>query len=156
MRRARKGEARSFLIAASQYAGSDCVIWPFAQADNGYGTAFYAGRSRVVSRVICEMVHGAPDNNEIEAAHSCGNRLCCTPSHLRWATPKENFADRYIHGTDQSGARNHQAKINEDIVREILKQPQLSQRALGKKYRIDPSVVCRIRRGKTWVAEARP
>lgn len=38
------------------------------------------------------------DGSRREAAHDpikCGNRLCCNPAHLRWATDDENREDRY-------------------------------------------------------------
>lgn len=35
------------------------------------------------------------DGSPREAAHRCGNRLCCNPRHLYWATADENRRDRY-------------------------------------------------------------
>lgn len=52
-------------------------------------------------RLMCVFVNGdcPPDKNE--AAHSCGNRKCVNPAHLRWATYEENGADKIIHGTNR-------------------------------------------------------
>jgi HNH endonuclease len=42
-------------------------------------------------------------------------------SNLRWDTHAGNEQDKKVHGTEQSGERNHLAKLNDDKVREMRK-----------------------------------
>lgn len=57
--------------------------------------------------------------------------------NLRWGTPKENAADKKIHGTVARGERNGHAKVTEKQVREIRRRyavGDISMKALGKEY----------------------
>lgn len=82
------------------YAGKDCLTWPFSRNAAGYGRIWVDGGMRTVSRRVCEEVNGPPPTPKHEAAHSCGkgHLACVTKGHLSWKTPKENCADRIIHG----------------------------------------------------------
>lgn len=39
-----------------------------------------------------------------QAAHKCGNRICCNPLHLYWASFNENWSDRYGASRHRDGA----------------------------------------------------
>lgn len=103
------------------HKGDECLIWPYGRGDDGYGTLWENGHRHRVHRYACRRVHGAPPTPNHEAAHSCGNGHlgCCSPNHLRWATSKENNADKIGHGTVNLGLRNGMAKLSDDDVREI-------------------------------------
>lgn len=55
------------------------------------------GRGRLVSRLVCEEAYGGAPTSKHEAAHAtllgCVGGLCINPSHLRWATRRENQLD---------------------------------------------------------------
>lgn len=77
----------------------ECLSWPFARNANGYGKIRLGSRMLTVSRLVCERAYGDPPTPDHEAAHSCGkgHEGCVNPFHLRWATAKENAADRIVH-----------------------------------------------------------
>lgn len=56
-------------------------------------------KCRAVHRLVCHAFHGEPPTPDHHAAHNDGDRGNNRATNLRWATPKENTADRYIHGT---------------------------------------------------------
>lgn len=89
----------------------------------GYPTVGLAscGRMRSVSvhRLVCSAFHGPKPTPSHQVAHNDGNRANNKPENLRWASSKENHADRFNHGTNPAGTRNGRAILNESAVREI-------------------------------------
>lgn len=72
-----------------------------------------------VHRMVCWAFHGAPPSPIHHAAHGDGNSHRNHYDNLSWKTPKENQADRVIHGTHCRGARSANAKLTNDDVLEI-------------------------------------
>ena len=97
-----------------------------------------------------ETVHGAAPTDHHETAHSCGNRACVNPAHLRWATRAGNQADRVKHGTDNRGRRSAQARLSEADVRAILKQRDRTPADLAKEYGVSRNHITSIQNGRTW------
>lgn len=97
------------------------VLAPYVR--NGYAyVLIYTGKTRRkwrVNRVICETFNGPPPTSLHQAAHNDGDKSNNAPSNLRWATCKENFYDRFDHGTWPAGTKNGQAKLTEDQVKII-------------------------------------
>ena len=146
---ARKGEPQAFLEAHLDYASDDCLLWPFGKTSKGYGAFYYEGRTITAPRWMCIAVHGEPSSERNESAHSCGNRLCVNPRHLRWANQKENSADCVIHGTSNRGERSGKTKLTESDVRAIREDCRL-QKVIASEYGITQACVCKIRRRHRW------
>lgn len=119
--RRRHGEALKWLLAQRSCETSECLLWPFNRNNHGYGCLTAWGTRQLAHRLMCEFANGPAPNDRPEAAHSCGNGHlgCCNPKHLRWATIAENEQDKLLHGTDNRGERNGQAKLTATEVREI-------------------------------------
>lgn len=129
----------------------DCIPWPFAKGSSGYGHMVYQGIETSAHRVMCEMKHGAPPSPDYEAAHSCNNRVCCNPNHLRWATKSENAADRIMHGTQAIGERNPAARVTADQVQEIRAlRGKMSLQEIAAMFGITKSNVSCIHLRKSW------
>lgn len=137
---------------ALKYDGEDCLAWPFiAKAKFGYGRLRVDGRQWEAHRYICIQAHGNPPSKNHHAAHSCGNgdKGCCNPHHLRWATPQENRDDTLIHGTRNRGERNGRAKLTESDIRAI-RASQRSNSALADAFNVSKTTVFEVRNGKRW------
>ena len=134
-----------FLREVAMVHGDDnCLEWPFGRHSAGYGAVYRAGKALTANRMLCEMVHGPPplQRGRIEAAHSCGNRLCVNPRHLRWATVSENQKDRIRHGTSVRGERMWASRLTEYEVRQI-KEAQGSEtpQALARRFGVSDGAI---------------
>ena len=55
------------------------------------------GTSNKVSRAVYQITYGDLDP-EMYVLHSCDNRRCCNPLHLRQGTPWDNSRDMLLRG----------------------------------------------------------
>jgi hypothetical protein len=150
--------AAKFLQALPR-EGEGCVTWPYARRPDGYGAAQRSnGRTTTVARVVCEMFYGPAPDQTMEAAHSCGKGHlgCVAPWHISWKTPKENQADRLIHGTDARGEKCYAAKLSAQDVADIrVLAKAIVQSDIAKHYGVSPATICLLLKGKTWKKEYR-
>lgn len=101
--KAMRGDGIAFLDKALAHTFDECLFWPFGCNSDGYPAVWIGGRNKRAHAVICERAHGPKPQEKDHAAHSCGNRSCVNPIHLRWATHSENMLDKRVHGTWRSG-----------------------------------------------------
>lgn len=147
------GSPQKFFDGAFRYEGEACVIWPFSRSTNGYAWMKREGRMQYVSRLMCELVNGSPPSPNHESAHNCGKGRsgCINPTHLRWATPVENCADRVIHGTISRGEKHPKAKMTTDkvlLLRSLVGQH--THRNLAAMFGISHTAVQSIIKRKHW------
>ncbi len=145
----KKGAPMEFLAYAASYAGDECLTWPFATTNGGRPSI----RGENACRVVCKMAHGEPPTPKHQAAHSCGkgHEGCVNGKHLRWATVKENMADKYIHNTMVRGDRIHTAVLNEDDVRAIRVAHQYMQiTQLARWYGVNRKTIYGVVNGTYW------
>jgi hypothetical protein len=72
-----------------------------------------------VHRLLLRAFVGEPKNKE-EACHANGIRKDNKIQNLRWDSRINNFKDRDKHGNTAIGEKNGMAKINDQIVKDIL------------------------------------
>ena len=140
---------REFFQQALTYTGNDCLIWPFAKTKHyGYPVIGWEGKNQRVPRLVCTLVHGScPEGHE--TAHNCGNRVCINPKHLRWATHRENCADKIKHGTSLTGERNGNSILTQKQV-ELIRASREGPKALSLRYGISQQQICGIQQGYSW------
>lgn len=135
------------------YKGDDCLLWPFGRQSQGYGAIKKVGSTTLVHRLACEAVHGPPPTEKHEAAHSCGKGHlgCVNPRHTRWATRLENMADTLEHNTRSRGTHRHNAKLNEEAIRQIrqlLKSKKIPE--ISKMYSVSEANIYLIAQRRSW------
>lgn len=141
---------REFFEAALQYSGNSCLLWPYALQTNRYSKIGIDGKVQTAHRAVCLAVHGpAPEGHD--AAHSCGNRTCLTPKHLRWATKIDNAADMVAHGTVLAGELNPQAKLSRAQVEHIRAMKGIMlQKDLAAAHGVTQALISKVQRGHIW------
>ena|SRR5215203_5679271 len=72
----------------------DCWDWQWGCFQNGYGNFKTGYQPWKAHRFALTISVGPSPIDKPLAIHSCHNRKCCNPAHLRWGTHKENMAER--------------------------------------------------------------
>jgi hypothetical protein len=127
----------------------DCVEWPIADAMTGYGSVWYKGRQQGAHRVAYMLHSGSSLDTKDWVLHSCDNRRCVNPKHLRAGTPKENTRDALSRHRWPVGSRNSQAKLDETAVAKIRRDPRRLI-DVAAEYGVSISLVSQIRNRQIW------
>lgn len=145
----KKAKTIAWVEQAVKSETDDCLIWPFAVGAGGYGNLSNEGRHVNAHRLTLILSSGEAPNNR-QAAHSCGNKLCCNPRHLRWATPAENNKDKIAHGTLMRGNAVPSSKLTPDDVRRIRNRKNCLLDELAEDFGISKQQVSKIMRREAW------
>lgn len=114
------GGGYCWLVAHKDYAGDDCLTWPFSRVQQGYGNFGHLGMVQYAHRFMCELAHGPAPTPQHQACHSCGrgHEGCVNPRHLEWKTPRENQLDRRRHGTHR-GSKGSRTGLSAETIADI-------------------------------------
>lgn len=150
--RVSEGEPMAFLLAHVDHQDDQCVAWPYAKLTTGYGSVSVNGKTARAHRHMCELTYGPPPSDAMDAAHSCGNRACINPKHLRWANRADNMADTLEHGTTARGERHGAHKLTESSVIEIRQRLQQGEthESIAEAFGVGRNTITDIAKGKNW------
>lgn len=113
-------------------------------------------RQALVSRLVLEAFIGPPPSPKHHAAHKNGINTDNRLSNLKWASPKENIADKKLHGKDTPGEKNSQAKLTDEAVRIIRREytrvhrTKSNSRELAARFGVSIDTIQNVIRGKQW------
>ena len=141
-----------WLDRVADTSSDQCVLWPFSTAKcakYGLFTVNYVTMS--AHSYVCKKFNGPPPTPWHQVAHSCGCGFCINKNHLRWATPKENCADKIMHGTHREGERNSHAKLTNQQAA-IIRADTRPQRKIAGDYGVDQKVIQLIKSGQAYKA----
>lgn len=97
----------------------ECIEWPLARdRRDGYGVIQYGGAFSKAYRLVYHLFNG-PIPPKMSVMHTCDNRLCVNPSHLKLGTHGENMRDMVLKGRHSCGRLQKNAKLSDDIVRKL-------------------------------------
>lgn len=128
-----------------------CWEWHGCRAPNGYGQCRFRGRNTFAHRVAYLLATGvAPGKGYV--LHSCDNRTCVNPSHLRLGTHEDNMADMTSRRRQASGTRHGQARLNRGgvIMMRLAVANGATHQAVGRAFGVTKSTVGHIVRRKIW------
>lgn len=148
--KAKAGEPEAFLAASFVTETDECILWPYALQNSYPHMVWRHNRQHInVHRHVCEVVHGAPPNDGMEAAHSCGNKACINSYHLRWKSPVANNMEKWDHGVMPHGELVVGSKLTRDIVLRIVSDPRTNAE-IAAELNVNDEAIRRIRNGQTW------
>ena len=123
----------------------DCWEWLGARS-KGYGHFSIQKVVHKAHRVACRIAHGPPpkldDYHGAVVMHTCDNRGCCNPAHLKYGTHADNARDMFAKGR---GATPKNRKLTAAQVQEICTSP-LSVGEVAKKVGVSSHFASLIRR----------
>jgi hypothetical protein len=77
---------------------------PGSRSTKGYPTLNWENKQHIIGlhRLALIFDTDAPAPPGLLALHSCGNRRCCAPYHLRWGNDRENAEDHKRHTAERA------------------------------------------------------
>ena len=147
------GEPLAWLKHAIKTKSENCLIWPFAKKGDGYGHLRYKGKNIPAHRLALMLHEGRetpPDN--MECAHApviCHTPLCINPDHLRWASRKENEADKLFDNTLPRGERQGSSRLTKTQVLRI-REDNRTLKEIAFDYSVCPQTICNVKLRRTW------
>lgn len=135
-----------------------CWLWIGKRFLNGYGCISDGPRGKqrylLAHRVSRRLFHG--DEPPI-VMHSCDNRACVNPTHLRAGTQQDNIDDCIRKGRKtlpprHDGSLSPNAKLHErDIpVIRALRAQGLSQREVAGRFGVKQALISKIELRQAW------
>lgn len=147
--------ARFFKCVSFSQEKEGCWEWQGIMNSNGYGRFSYENGQPLAHRLSFEIFFGdVPEG--LVVCHSCDNRKCVNPAHLRADTQSANLAEAVAKGRFNpptlEGSENGNSKLDWPAVRHIRRAhgegAQMTR--LANLYGVSLSTVSLIVKNKTW------
>jgi hypothetical protein len=135
--------------------GPSCWDWQASKMNSGYGQFGILGKMRQAHRVSYEL-HVGPIPDGMSILHSCDNKICVNPAHLRAGTRAENLKEAYERKRravpDLRGEKHPGAQITaSDAMRmRDLRTTGMTVAAIAKRYGVKRSLVSDVVNKRTW------
>lgn len=134
----------------------ECWNWTGHLDSSGYGRIAVDGKSILAHRIIWTLINGEVPIDKPLIIHTCDNRRCCNPKHLKAGTHQDNMDDKVERNRcyrPPTGENHPLCMIPDIIVEEIRKEYNNNKKTtivkLAKKYNVSKSETSRIVRNES-------
>lgn len=134
-----------FWASANRQSDDVCWLWVGRKDKHGYGVMKIGRAPRGAHRVSLALATGVPLGSPKFALHSCDNRLCVNPAHLRWGTFEDNMNDMKARKRGLGNTRRLSRSEALHVLESLKTVPQIAQE-MG----LEVSTVQSIRAGRNW------
>lgn len=140
--------AARFMRRVNKLGPGGCWVWTGRLGTHGYGEFdLTSERPSRAHRVAYEIFVGPIPEGKM-LLHSCDNRKCCNPAHLRPGDAQENSSDMMERET-------RKYKLTKAIVAQIKRELAAnswigSGILIASRYNVTPALISAIRRGHIW------
>jgi len=147
----RRISAEHFFRTHYTISPSGCWEWTAAKLKTGYGAlADDAGRPIRAHRFAYQLFKGHITKGRL-VLHSCDNRLCVNPDHLRLGTHTDNMQDASERNRLRKGEKSHFAKLTESEVLQIRALAgHKKQKDIATQFKVSRAIVCQIISRQIW------
>lgn len=153
--------ARKFWKLVSVRGSDECWPWIGYCEPKGYGKF-------MPTRLVCTRTHrfayalknGVTGMNGFEVMHTCDNRPCCNPKHLKLGTQLDNIRDAVSKGRMRPvhGSKHRSAKLTESDVEQLIikfrgvteKERSLEIKKTSTRFGVRTESINAALRGSTW------
>ena len=144
---------RRFWSKVEKRGEDECWEWQGSLDGSGYGGFRYKGKLYGAHRM--SMLLDGQDIEGMYVLHTCDNRKCVNTNHLYLGNHQDNMKDRLEregYETLVRGVKHHNAKLDDDKVREIWKliNADMATELIGKMFNVSGRTIRNIRAGKIW------
>lgn len=139
-----------FWAKVDKKGDDECWNWTGALGNGGYGRFNCAGKTRHSHRISLVLFLGRELTDCV--LHSCDNRRCVNPRHLREGTAAENSKEMVERGRSIRGSKHPQSKLTEDDVR-VIKSKLLAGEtgvSIAREFNVSSSAIAGINTGRFW------
>lgn len=128
-----------------------CWDWQAGRFSTGYGSVLVHGKTTTAHRAAWFYAYGVMPT--LHVLHSCDNRICVNPHHLREGTNQDNIADKVSRNRQSQGEGSGRAKLTVPAVikiRELHATSSISYRTLGSTFGVSRTSISRIINRQSW------
>ena len=84
-----------------------CWEWQGATYDSGYGLVYDGNKNSAVHRTVYKETYGEiPD--DMVVMHTCHNKSCCNPEHLKLGTKSQNTQDSMFYRNHNTSKKSYE------------------------------------------------
>jgi len=130
---------------------SGCWLWKGCTTINGYGLIKVSDKVVHTHRLAYTIFVGVIPENKL-ILHSCDNRICCNPTHLRPGTHQDNMNDMSIRKRCYSGEDHYGSKLSRIDIPKIRRMLACgyTQECIGKVFGVSDTSISQIKHGRNW------